>query len=483
MPVVTTVASGESYDLILVGTGFASTFFLHRYLQQASAATRVLVVERGALHEHRWQVQHSAELERESAQSFQNRTPTKPWIFRVAVGGSSNCWWACTPRMLPDDFQLATRYGIGRDWPVTYDQLEYYYGEAEALMSVSGASDGSPAPRSRPFPLPPHRFTDPDRLLKRHFPDAFFPQPTARPSRATATRARCCASGICEACPIDSKFTILNTLRHLYEDDPRVTLLTGARVDGVDVVNGVATGVRYATGSGEQIARGALVGLGANAIFNPTILLRSGLTAGPVGIGLMEQVSAVVDIDLDGVENFQGSTSITGLGYMLHSGRNRGVKAAAIMESWNVPRLRPQRGKWRQFLSLKFIFEALPRPENRVLVETSDDVRPVVTYHDHGPTTERGLVDLEADLPSVLAALPVEQFTVRRTSPNTEAHVLGTTTMGHNPSESVVDGALVHHRVRNLLVLGGSVFPTAAPANPTLTIAALSLRAADQLLA
>jgi choline dehydrogenase-like flavoprotein len=60
----------------------------------------------------------------------------------------------------------------------------------------------------------------------------------------------------------------------------------------------------------------------------------------------------------------------------------------------------------------------------------------------------------------------------------TEGHILGTTVMGADPRESVVDRHLIHHRVRNLLVLGGSAFPTSSPANPTLTIAALSLWAA-----
>jgi len=53
--------------------------------------------------------------------------------------------------------------------------------------------------------------------------------------------------------------------------------------------------------------------------------------------------------------------------------------------------------------------------------------------------------------------------------------------MGRDPKTSVVDADLRHHRVRNLLVLGSSTFPTCPPANPTLTLAALSLRAARRL--
>jgi choline dehydrogenase-like flavoprotein len=26
--------------------------------------------------------------------------------------------------MLPEDFELHSRYGVGRDWPVGYDELE-----------------------------------------------------------------------------------------------------------------------------------------------------------------------------------------------------------------------------------------------------------------------------------------------------------------------------------------------------------------------
>jgi choline dehydrogenase-like flavoprotein len=45
-----------------------------------------------------------------------------------------------------------------------------------------------------------------------------------------------------------------------------------------------------------------------------------------------------------------------------------------------------------------------------------------------------------------------------------------------------VDKDLRHHQYRNLLVLGGSAFPTITPSNPTITLAALSLRAAEKLV-
>jgi len=475
-------ARNEAFDLILIGSGFASSFFLHRYLQRAPDAARVLVLERGELRDHQWQLTHGGELERQGLASYQGERSTKPWMFRLTVGGSSNCWWACTPRFLPEDFRLRTVYGVARDWPLSYGDLETHYCDAEEIMAVSGPDDGSPYPRSRNYPQPPHRLSQPDRLFKARFPGAFFNQPTARPSRALDSgRPRCCASGVCAMCPIDSKFTILNGLLHLYQADPRVTLLTGATVTAIDTANTRATGVRYELAGAERLARADVVGLGANAVFNPFLLLQSGLDDGTVGRGLVEQASSNVVVDLSGVDNFQGSTSITGHGYMLYAGDHRRTRAGCLMESWNVPLLRDARGKWRQRIRLKFIYEDLPQAHNRVMLG-SQPGSPQVVYSGRSEYAQRGLDALESNLVQVLDALPVERYRITPPGPtSTEGHVLGTTPMGNDPAVSVVDRHLVHHRARNLLVLGGSVFPTISPANPTLTICALSLWAADRL--
>jgi choline dehydrogenase-like flavoprotein len=56
---------------------------------------------------------------------------------------------------------------------------------------------------------------------------------------------------------------------------------------------------------------------------------------------------------------------------------------------------------------------------------------------------------------------------------------MGTTRMGTDPAESVVDDRLRTHDLSNLWLVGSSVFPTGGAMNPTLTIAALALRAAE----
>jgi choline dehydrogenase-like flavoprotein len=61
-------------------------------------------------------------------------------------------------------------------------------------------------------------------------------------------------------------------------------------------------------------------------------------------------------------------------------------------------------------------------------------------------------------------------------------HIIGTCRMGDDPKRSVVDKFQRSHDHRNLYLVGSSTFPTGATANPTLTIAALSLRTAQHIL-
>ena len=53
--------------------------------------------------------------------------------------------------------------------------------------------------------------------------------------------------------------------------------------------------------------------------------------------------------------------------------------------------------------------------------------------------------------------------------------------MGHDPKQSVVNAELRSHDHANLYLVGSAVFPTSAASNPTLTIAALALRAAASI--
>jgi gluconate 2-dehydrogenase alpha chain len=61
-------------------------------------------------------------------------------------------------------------------------------------------------------------------------------------------------------------------------------------------------------------------------------------------------------------------------------------------------------------------------------------------------------------------------------------HIQGGAIMGASPEQSVVNPWLQHWQMPNLFVVGSSSFPQNSSANPTLTIVAVSHRAADGLI-
>jgi choline dehydrogenase-like flavoprotein len=65
--------------------------------------------------------------------------------------------------------------------------------------------------------------------------------------------------------------------------------------------------------------------------------------------------------------------------------------------------------------------------------------------------------------------------------PGTIIHEVGTACMGDDPRASVLNEYCQAHEVSNLFVTDGSAFVTNPDKNPTLTINALSWRAADYL--
>ncbi len=60
-------------------------------------------------------------------------------------------------------------------------------------------------------------------------------------------------------------------------------------------------------------------------------------------------------------------------------------------------------------------------------------------------------------------------------------HQVGTTRMGSDPTQSVVDAELKVHGVENLYIASSSVFPTTGQANSTLLAVAFGVRLAEKL--
>jgi choline dehydrogenase-like flavoprotein len=478
----TQMTKSSTYDLIVVGTGFASTFFLKKYLSKAKPDVSVLVLERGyffphaeRLKEKRGEPTSYASLNPSAHDAIVNNNRDKDWHFTVGFGGGSNCWFGCTPRFLPSDFRMKTLYGLSNDWPIEYDDLEPYYTEVEDLMSISGPEE-TPFRRSKPYPQPPHLFTDVDRRLKATYGKLYINQPTARSRVPVQGRGVCCASAVCYICPGNAKFTIENSNMNVYED-ARVTIEYGAAVHSLELVQNLARKVNYIKDNKEYSVAGEVIALGANPFFNSNILLNSGDSNPNTGRGIGEQLGLQADVYLENMQSLGGSTWVNANGYMLYDGEHRRDYAACLMESSNNAFFRPESGKWRHMASFRMVFEDLPDHRNYIK-PTADRLKPEVHFKGPSDYTLRGVRAMKQNLPKVLSCLPVEKI-IYKDAYASEAHILGSTRMSNSAAEGVVDKYLIHHQYRNLFVLGSGAFTTFTPANPTLTLSALSMFAAD----
>ncbi|WP_217994816.1 GMC oxidoreductase [Methylogaea oryzae] len=125
------------------------------------------------------------------------------------------------------------------------------------------------------------------------------------------------------------------------------------------------------------------------------------------------------------------------------------------------------------------MIEQEPDPANRISLD--DEERdyygvplPRIAYR-LSDYVKQGLAAATAahqDIFQRLRASPIHHAEVAQGA----GHIIGTTRMGESPKTSVVDAQLRSHDHPNLYIAGSGVFPTSGTANPTLTIAALSLR-------
>jgi choline dehydrogenase-like flavoprotein len=478
---VETLRAGEnSFDVIVIGSGFGSLFFVEGLLRKRPH-TRVLILERGREHSHAWQLEHQKNSAIPPGSTYRRDGAHKAWNFTVGLGGGTNCWFGQSPRFHPNDFETRTRYGVSQDWPLRYDDLERFYVEAERKMSVSGSDAMSAVlPRSASFPQPQHVMTSVDRAMRAAQPQFHFPIATARASIATSERARCCATARCSLCPVDAKFTFANGFKNLL-GHPSITLRTECEVTHIDVQSAAARSVRYLHAEREHVVHGDLVVLGANAIHSPAILLRSNIAHPLTGVGINEQVGYHAEAFISGIDNFDGGTITTALNYMQYDGEFRKDSGAALVyfeNRWPFG-LRTEYGRWRQLVPLTIAVEDLPQESNRVTVDT--DGTPRVSHASHSSYAQRGVERSFAGLQHLLAPLRVERIEFVQMRP-TESHIQGSLRMGHDRITSVIDAKQLHHDVRNLVIVGSAVLPSCPPSNPSLTVAALSLRAAELIV-
>ncbi len=157
---------------------------------------------------------------------------------------------------------------------------------------------------------------------------------------------------------------------------------------------------------------------------------------------------------------------------------------AASRGGWGADLRRHVREEFGRMLGIRIYVEQLPDPANAVTVD-----RAVTDYFGQPvPRLTYGIGRYERDAldeAKIIAGRLLEVAGATElwtTELRFASHQLGTCRMGGDPRTSVVDADLKTHDVDNLYLVGGGAFATASSSPPTLTIAALALRAADHLV-
>ena len=131
----------DSYDVIIVGTGAGGGTLARRL---ASSGKRILLLERGdwlPREPENWLAQNVFVENRYVSEDTWYDASGKPFQPQIHyfVGGATKLYGAALYRLRKEDFgELRHHDGVSPAWPITYDELEPYYTQAEQLYEVHG---------------------------------------------------------------------------------------------------------------------------------------------------------------------------------------------------------------------------------------------------------------------------------------------------------------------------------------------------------
>ncbi|HEX8905619.1 MAG TPA: GMC family oxidoreductase [Longimicrobiaceae bacterium] len=507
-------STAEEFDAVVVGSGFGGCMAA---LELVEAGWRVLMLERGGWVErgpHNWSGEgafvRTPHYAADTAFDLNHAGKLSSQNLCTCVGGPSVFYGGASFRFREQDFTAAPEIvdGTGARWPVDYAELEPFYTRAERLLGVAGQAGEDPTepPRSEPYPQAPRRLSGASRRMAEAMRSLGlhpFRIPLAI-NHAEAEGAVCAACTTCDtfACAISAKNDLaVRVIPRLLAGGMEIR--PGTVVTRVLVEDGRAAGVECVEKAGGErmVFRAQTVILAAGALATPHLLLASGLeklnpAGDAVGRYLMRHCNAMTfgffarrpnpenehhkqlavhDFyfgsrepgappgPLGNLQQIMGPQPSL-IGHVLPRALRWTVKLAEIPAS--------------RLTGILSIAEDQPRPENRVRI---DPARP----------DAYGLPKLIVEHRYTGRDLAARRFMVRKAKQilrragallfvnwdvSTFSHAVGTVRMGGDERTAPLDPECRFRGVDGLYVTDGSVFPTSAGVNPSLTIAANALR-------
>mgnify|MGYP005840651541 CR=1 FL=1 len=519
------MAGNHHYDVIIIGTGAGGGTLAAKL---APAGKRILLLERGDY------VPREKDNWSTRAVNLEGKYQTKErWRDRDGkelhphtnyyVGGNTKFYGAALFRLRKEDFgEIRHHGGVSPAWPISYEEVEPYYTQAERMYHVHGERGEDPTgpPASSPYPHP--AVSHEPRM--QHLSDDFARlglQPFHTPlgimlDEKNPHSSQCIRCSTCDGHPClvyaKADAQVLGVDPAL--EFPNVELLTNAKVERLETSPSgreVSKVIAQRNGAREEFSAGIVV-VSCGAINSAALLLRSnndkhprGLANGSdtVGRHYMGHVNSVL-MAISKCPNptvFQKTLSVNDfyfgsadfaypMGHISFVGKLDGdtLKAGA-------PALAP--GFTLELManhSLDFWLtsEDLPHPDNRVTLDRDGNI--VLNYR---PNNEEGHRRLTAKLKELMqrqSACKVHGhechqglfarslFAGQRIPLAGVAHQNGTIRFGVDPKASALDRNCRAHEVDNLYVVDASFFPSSGAVNPALTIMANALRVGDHLL-
>ncbi|WP_435094775.1 GMC family oxidoreductase [Halorubrum sp. N11] len=431
------------------------------------------------------------------------------------IGGSTLHWQGMVMRLHEDDFDSETERGVGADWPIDYADLRPYYAEAERELGVAGASDNPYAPpREEPHPMPAFEPSYSDSLFAEACEELEIDMhsvPNARNSEPYDDRSACVGYGTCQpVCPARAKYDA--TVHAERAEERGATVIDRAPVQRLEHDADRVTAAVYATPDGEKHRQEADVFVVAcGGVETPRLLLLSesdaypdGLanSSGTVGKFFMDHLFAGVGGTLDeptrqnhvgfytsACDQFYDEADEELAPFKLEFFNYAGpspVEQALTGDDWGDDLLARLRDGYGTHVAMGGLVEQLPRSDSYVGLDsdrTDDHGNPVPEVHWN--VGDRALQTIERANEiqrSVLEELGAEiEWVAGPDATGPAYHHMGTTRMSADPDAGVVDADCRTHDLDNCWIASSGVFPTSGAMNPTLTIAALALRVADDV--
>jgi len=489
----------DSYDLVIIGSGVGGGAVA---LQLAGSKARVLILERGPAlprEAQNWDPvevfckrrYHTKETWYADGRAFQ------PGMFYF-VGGSTKFYGTAMFRFRERDFEeVVHTEGVSPAWPIRYQELETWYGQAERLFGVRGEAglDPSEPPRSSAYghPAIPHEPVI-DAIAGKLRAQGLkpFPMPSAVDFGPQGTCQRCTN---CDAfpCKIDAKGDAEIKLIEPARKSSNISLMSNALVEKLETDESgrtVVAALVNVNGVRQRITAGTFV-VSAGAINSAALLLRSANRRNPRGLAnssdvvgrhyMTHNTSALMAVHPFKTNNTQFPKTLAVHDFYFGEGRgDTPLGSLQLLGKIKEPMLRGALGAFPQFVRSALAThsvdwyaqsEDLPHPDSRISIRPDGAInlhwhRTNMQTHQRWVAKCKGILR-NTGYPIVLSA-PFGTDVV--------SHQCGTVRFGNDPASSALDAFCKAWDHDNLFVMDSGFFPSSAAVNPALTVAAQGLR-------